>query len=111
LVDIYITLSAFKKMVKTHPVVSGDLFESKERLLTTFGGITVHAMKNNGDRIYPEAIPFKKIGYTTIATNTDELPQLTEDEAADDIRETLSALPEDQREAALKKGREEVNSS
>lgn len=64
--DIKTTLGAFRKIVKH---TKGFVFESSGFVVTTLGALTVYAQKRGKKKIYPDSLPYSRIGYLAIATS------------------------------------------
>ena len=88
------TLPAFKKLAK------GLVFEGQERLVTMQSGILIQAFKVKPERIFPDALPLRAIGYPGI--NTVDVHLIIKD-AEDLIDEILSMLNSDEKQILSQK--------
>lgn len=64
--DIKTTLGGFRKIVRQ---TKGLVFESSGFVVTTLGALTVYAEKRGKKKIYPDSLPYSRIGYLAIATS------------------------------------------
>lgn len=92
------TLPAFKKLAK------GLVFEGQERLVTMQSGILIQAFKVKPERIFPDALPLRAIGYPGISTINVKL-NIEDAEAL--IDHILSMLSLDEKEILSQRLKEE----
>lgn len=104
--DLKITLSSFKRLVKSGHE-SGPVFESSGYLVTSIGGITVYAEKRTKAKIYDgtkklgyqgeltKAYPYLKAGYISIAMVDSGGVDLNMDEAIEEIETIFESFSEE----------------
>lgn len=87
--DIKTSLSAFRKIVKK---TEGLVFESSGYVVTTLGALTVFAEKRGKKKIYPESLPYTRIGYLAIALS--DVKETSFDQLSA-MKELISAVPDE----------------
>jgi len=63
--EIHTTIPAFKKIAKK---TGNIVFESRGVLVSTVNGMFVLAPKPKPERIFPDSLPLRKIGYSGVSS-------------------------------------------
>ncbi len=87
--DIKTSLSGFEKIYRK---IGGLVFESSGFVVTHVGPLTVYAEKRGKKKIYPDSLPYTRIGYLAIATS--EAKPIKTDVLAE-MRELISSVPDE----------------
>ena len=87
--DIKTTLGAFRKIVRQ---TKGLVFESSGFVVTTLGALTVYAEKRGKKKLYPDSLPYSRIGYLAIATSE---VKGTPSDLVSEMKALIQSVPDD----------------
>ena len=108
--DIYVTLSTLKKILKEYPGRNWLIFESKRRVVAVSDNlpITLHALKPDPHKEFRRSFPILGVGYASIAA-TKEKP-VTHEEIKEYITELMYIMDDNELADIADKARRILNS-